>query len=531
MDRQCAVSLALTFCVAACGTAASPGGGTGGGAQSAGGNSTAGVPAGEGGSLTGGSGNGSAGKTSAGAPGAAGEANTDPGPPLTGKPDLVTSGPNAYWQVGGTVTEVTSGDANVTVDSTRPAQTFTGFGGAINERGWKYLSNLSESDRAKALKLLFSANDGAKFAYARIPIGANDYAIDRYTLDETPGDTQMAKFSIDRDRMYLIPYIKAALAVNPDISFWASPWTPPTWMKDGGVNGQFDKGTMKEDDTTLAAYALYLARFVEEYAKEGINIRVLHPQNEPGYSQFYPSCGWSQQAMTKFIGSFLGPTFASRKLGTDIFMGTMSNANDASDPALLNAVMSDATAKGFIRGAGFQWGMIDALNGGKLQVDKRLPIWQTEHVCGKVGQAAPAPNDHDYGKDSWGHIRDWIKAGVNAYSAWNMVLDTGGLSIESKTTGDREWAQNALLTVDAATGKLNATPAYYVFRHVSQYVDAGASVLATTGGDALAFKNPDGSITTIIFNSEAAKTLTVAVGGRKLQFQIPGDGWATLIAK
>jgi glucosylceramidase len=112
-----------------------------------------------------------------------------------------------------------------------------------------------------------------------------------------------------------------------------------------------------------------------------------------------------------------------------------------------------------------------------------------------------------------------------------MVLDTGGLSIESKTTGDREWAQNALLTVDAATGKLNATPAYYVFRHVSQYVDAGASVLATTGGDALAFKNPDGSITTIIFNSEAAKTLTVAVGGRKLQFQIPGDGWATLIAK
>ena len=41
-------------------------------------------------------------------------------------------------------------------------------------------------------------------------------------------------------------------------------------------------------------------------------------------------------------------------------------------------------------------------------------------------------------------IVDWITAGVNIYSAWNMVLDTGGFSVDTM----RPWPQNALLAVD-----------------------------------------------------------------------------------
>ena len=62
-------------------------------------------------------------------------------------------------------------------------------------------------------------------------MGASDYAIDRYTLDETADDTALASFSIARDMKKLIPFIKAAQAVKADIRFWSSPWTPPTWMK------------------------------------------------------------------------------------------------------------------------------------------------------------------------------------------------------------------------------------------------------------------------------------------------------------
>ena len=65
--------------------------------------------------------------------------------------------------------------------------------------------------------------DGAHFVMGRIPIGASDYALQRYTDDETANDTSLASFSISRDMMYLIPYVKAAQAVNGSIRFWASP--------------------------------------------------------------------------------------------------------------------------------------------------------------------------------------------------------------------------------------------------------------------------------------------------------------------
>ena len=58
-------------------------------------------------------------------------------------------------------------------------------------------------------------------------MGASDYAMSWYTLDDTAGDYAMANFSIARDREKLIPFIKAALQVKPDIHLWASPWVVP----------------------------------------------------------------------------------------------------------------------------------------------------------------------------------------------------------------------------------------------------------------------------------------------------------------
>src|SRR5690606_1201924 len=196
------------------------------------------------------------------------------------EPTLITSGEGNYWQVG----EVTEGggNPNITVNEGSALQDWHGFGGTFNEKGWDALKVLSAEERDRAIRLLFDKQDGAGFTYGRIPIGSSDYGLSRYTLAETPNDYEMQNFSIERDRENLIPYIKAALAVKPDLRFWASPWTPPPWMKD---NNAYDRGNMKNDAQTLGAHALYLARFVEEYATEGIVIEAVHPQNEPGYEQ------------------------------------------------------------------------------------------------------------------------------------------------------------------------------------------------------------------------------------------------------
>ena len=213
------------------------------------------------------------------------------------QPPLVTSAAGAYWVTSGTLTEAASGTADVTVNDTSTAQTWEGFGGSFNEKGWAYLALLSDADRTTALNLLFG-KDGCNLTWGRIPMGASDYSIDRYSLDEVPSgqtDTTMASFSTTRDEQKLIPFVKAAQTVKSDLRFWASPWSPPTWMKDGPFNDDspFDGGSMKKDDATLAAHALYFVKFVQAYKQKGINIDVVSPQNEPGYSGTYPTCAWA----------------------------------------------------------------------------------------------------------------------------------------------------------------------------------------------------------------------------------------------
>jgi glucosylceramidase len=504
------------------GGAQAGGSGAGGGAAGAGGGQAGGTQAqggaaGKGGATSAGTGGQAGGAVGSGGSGAGGA--TTP----TSKPKLVTSAANAYWQEG-TLADVTS-SADITINDASASQTWDGFGGTFNEAGWDVLSLLDASERDRALKLLFGA-DGTHFVFGRIPIGASDYAMDRYTLDETADDFTMDKFSIERDKKQLIPYIQAALALNPNLRLWGSPWSPPTWMKD---NKAFDGGNMKDDANILKAHALYLAKFVEEYGKAGMKIEAVHPQNEPGYETRYPSCLWTPALMTKYIRDYLGPTFAERNVTAQIFLGTMSNPDSGKDSTILSTVVADSGAMKFVKGFGLQWGMIAGVPTVK---SKGLPIWETEHKCGNYPwetstfNSSQPPNDHAYAEESWGLIRDWIKAGVNAYSAWNMVLDTKGLNLDPQ----RPWPQNSLLTVDRSTKKLNVTPAYYVFRHFAQFVVPGAKVVASgSSNNVVAFKNPDGSIVVILYNSGgSAQKITLGIGSAKVQLSIPAHGFATV---
>jgi len=460
-----------------------------------------------------------------GTAGTTGAAGTGAGGSTTATSTLVTSASGAYWKTG-TWTEST-GTATVTVNDANAYQTWEGFGGAFNEKGWTYLTTKAMQDQAIAL--LFG-KDGCNFAWGRIPIGASDYAVDRYSLNETANDTAMSNFSIARDQMRLIPYIRAAQAVKSNIRFWASPWTPPTWMKTGPYNpgsgpshSNFDGGVMKSDDATLKAFALYLVRFVQAYAAQGINVEVVSPQNEPNYQQNYPSCHWDTSLFVTFVGKYLGPALTSANLTTKIMDGTLSNPSG--DAQIGQGVLQDATAKGYIKSIGVQWGMSDTNQVTTLKnLAGGISIWLSEHKCGgTMGSTAPAPNDFNYGRDSWGYITGALKNGLTSYNAWNMVLDKGGLGIDDT----RKWPQNALLVADSGT--VTATPAYYVFRHFSQFVDVGARRVDATGGDAIGFKNPDGSLVAIMFNSGAANaSYVVSIGGKKLQFAMPGSGWATI---
>jgi len=463
---------------------------------------------------------------------------------------VIVSAKDNYWK-NGAVAEG-SGTATVTVNANEKKQNWSGLAGTFNEAGWDVLTLLDQGERDRAMRLLFDKKDGIGLQWGRVPIGASDYAKDRYSLDDGTGDDlTMERFSIARDKECLIKYIKAAQAVNKDIKFWASPWTPPPWMKKNTISGGggYDGGTMRNETNVLKAHALYFSKFVTSYGAEGIKINAVCPQNEPGYTRDYPTCGWGKyndqagtdhddpEYLSTFVADHLYPKLQADNPGTQIWFGTLSNATTA--PGYWNGMKTKAgaNAKTMIKGLGLQWSNVSLVTANANDYF----TFCSEHKCGNYYWltakatgvadanrdnflASMAPNNHAYGEESWDLIKEWVTAGAHLYSAWNMVLDTKGMNLNRT----QQWPQNALLAVDRTTKQLQVTAYYYVMRHIGQYVDSGAVRLGTSGGDALAFQNPNGSIVTIISNTGAQKDMIVSVGGKSYKFSHPGKGWATL---
>src|ERR1700734_232733 len=89
----------------------------------------------------------------------------------------------------------------------KSTKTMVGFGACFNELGWTSLSALGDADRDSVMKEFFQPGEGARFSYCRMPIGANDFAREAYSYNETDGDFAMKNFSIAHDKDTLVPFI------------------------------------------------------------------------------------------------------------------------------------------------------------------------------------------------------------------------------------------------------------------------------------------------------------------------------------
>ena len=376
----------------------------------------------------------------------------------------------------------------IEIDTSKTAQTIEGFGTCFNELGWTSLNLLSGSDRESILNEMFTPGAGANFRICRMPVGANDFSIDWYSYNETEGDFEMKNFSIDNDKETLIPFIHTAKQFNPDIRIWASPWCPPSWMKYNKhyAARQGGEGTdmFIQEDKYMEAYALYFSKFIDAYRAEDIDIFAVMPQNEFNSAQIFPSCCWTAKGLANFVGKYLGPAMEAK--GVDVMFGTMERPN----VALVDTILQDKDCSRYIKGVGFQWAGKDALPG----VHRKYPdmkLYQTEQECGD------GKNDWKGALHSWDLMKHYLNNGVSVYTYWNTSLLKGGISHWG-------WAQNSLVVVDDSTRTYTYTPEYYVMKHASHYVLAGARRIELGGNynDALCFVNPDKSIVLIAGNSE-----------------------------
>jgi len=405
---------------------------------------------------------------------------------------------------------VSEGTPDAILETENAQQTIDGFGACFNELGWTSLNLLDEVSRNAVLDELFTPGKGGNFTICRMPVGANDFSRDWYSYNETDNDFEMNNFSIDNDKETLIPFIKHALQYNPNLKIWASPWSPPTWMKDNKyyackpTSSFFDQryaNSIKPDqirdegmdmfiqeDAYYKAYALYFRKFIESYRAAGINIFMIMPQNEFNSCQPFPSCTWKVSGLATFIGKYLGPQM--KELGVEVMFGTMERPN----PLMVDTILNDPDCKKYITGVGFQWAGKRSIG----DIHKRYPqmaIYQTEQECGD------GKNNWRGCVYSWNLMKHYFNNGTNVYDYWNLSLEEGGMSRWG-------WTQNSLVTVDTLNHTYKYTYEYYLLKHASHFVKQGAKYIPVSGDykDLIAFQNPDGQYIILLYNSEKTET-------------------------
>ena len=358
-----------------------------------------------------------------------------------------------------------------------------GFGCCISELSAKAIKTLPVEKQNAIFDLLFG-KENCNFNFCRLPIGANDFAEIWYSYNEHEGDYEMVHFSIDRDKKYIIPAVKEAQKRAPDIRFFSSPWSPPTWMKFPAV---FNFGRFIEDEDNQKAYALYFKKYLEAYHAEGINVTQIHVQNEIHANQKFPSCVWSCETLANFIVKYLSPAIGDM---AEIWFGTINGPERDTETRhrqFLSRAMQIEGFKEAISGASYQWA-------GKFGITQAKEDYPELNTINSEIECGNGNNDWEYAIYTYEIMHHYFKYGVRACTYWNMALPKDALS----TWG---WKQNSLISVRGDDYILN--PEFYLIRHFAQYVKEGAVMLSTTGSMstcATVFVNPDNTRVAVVMN-------------------------------
>jgi glucosylceramidase len=391
--------------------------------------------------------------------------------------------------------------AKIQVHPDQQFQSIDGFGFTLTGGSAQLIQALEPINKATLLQELFGKNG---ISVLRIGIGATDLDATVFSYEDKP-----KKFSLEPSKADLIPLLQQIIAINPAIKIMATPWSPPVWMKD---NGESKGGSLLEKNYQI--YAIYLAKYIQAMAKEGINIWALTPQNEPLHPGNNPSMLMTSQMQTVFIKTALGPEFKKRNITTKIIVYD----HNCDHPEYAIDLLNDAEARKYVSGSAFHLynGDINALSKVKAaHPDKDL--YFTEQWTGYKG---------DFTGDFMWHIKNVILGAVNNHAKtaieWNLANDS---TYGPHTPGGCTECLGAL-TISGQDIVKNQS--YYIVMQAARFVPAGSIRLGIElpeGIQAAAFKRPDGKIALIVQNEGRKKNISI----EKLNLEIPAESVLAII--
>lgn len=474
--------------------------------------------------------------------------------------EVYTSTNDARWAKGGNVKAESKAREAIVVssDAETPIVTFNRWGTTFNEQDWRALCMLRRDEQDEILSRAFAPDGELRLSTGRISMNANDYALEWYSCSSVQGDFDLKYFNIERDKMTIIPYIRAAQKYCPTMTFWMSPWSPPAWMKINnhyavqsnryndldsridyllfGDGDRSDNEQMNPDKNRfprrlavqdyfiqepryLQAYANMFSRFIDLYGEQGVDISMVMYQNEAYSYTPYPGCPWTSEGILRFNLEYLAPTLQKSNPDVELYLGTF-NTNRYDH---VKELLTDPRMAKNVKGIGFQW------EGGQIlpRIRKEFPGYrymQTESECGN-GRMDWRAAEHTFHL-----INHYVGNGCADYSNWNLILCDQGESSWG-------WKQNALVRVNSENRTYEYVPEWYSYRHYSQFIGEGARIIGFRPTDdqrtpVLVAVTPKGKYVIVAGNlSDDIRTVSVQVGKKFLNLTLAPHSLNSFVEK
>lgn len=434
----------------------------------------------------------------------------------------LTSGPDAMMIPNDVATRaMADGDDVIRIDAGVRHQPIVGFGASMTDSSAYLLHEVLDArTRDAVMRELFDPVHGAGLSVLRNPMGASDYARCCYSYDDMPagrGDDALEHFTLEHDERDIIPLVRQAIALNPDLFVMASPWSAPAWMKDSGT---MKGGRLLPEH--YAAYARYFVRFVQGYRDHGITVAAVTVQNEPLYEPtHYPSMGFPARSEAAFIHGHLRPAFDRAGLDTAI----LAYDHNWDRPDYPLEVLG--LAGGDVDGIAWHWYAGDPA--AQDMVAARYPDVPMYFTEGSGGSWIPGfrPAFEHLMRQAIGALRH----GARTFVLWNVALDEhNGPTVP----GFGRSTCRGLFAVDTRTGAASPTVDYHGLSHFSRVIRPGA--VRVDSGDpeglmSVAALNRDGSIGCVLWNDSGRgrRVIVTCDGLRGSAVDVPAGAACSLL--